>query len=208
MAGTSSRGKPMSRSAHLKVAVIIALAILVSAAAMRPGDVRERGGPRDRQAPTAAHLRVLEAQIVESAPFDLARVAERVVRFRVVTAGAPPCEPGRDAVRYVFVLDAQPWQRGGAVLAAVPELRATARVELACDSLARAFRSSMNGAPVAVSALAAPNGAHVLEAAATVSALPSVEFHWVLLALDGASYTRLPESGRTALWRIRERVLR
>ena len=159
----------------------------------------------DAQTPVPAYLRLLRAEIVERGPFSQARMAERGVVFRIITAGAAECSAARAGVTYTFLIDAWPWITADRRLDLAPELRAQAKVEFSCDAANRAWRSSVPGR-VTVTRTAA--GENALELATTLAELPSVDFRWIALASEGDVFVRAPGPGRTARWRIQERILR
>ena len=157
------------------------------------------------QTTVPAYLRILRAEIIERGPFNHARMAERGVAFRVVTAGAAECSAARAGVTYTFLIDAWPWITTERRLDLAPELRAQAKVEISCDAANRTWRSSVPGRVTAARTAA---GENTLELATTLVELPSVDFRWIALASEGDVFVRAPGPGRTAWWRIQERILR
>jgi hypothetical protein len=178
--------------------VIGALSMVGAAIAMT-----ERA-PATEQSPPP-YLRLIRAEIAEGPPYDHARLAERRVTFRIALAARPPCEPGRAAARFAFVISAFPWLSGSQRLDAVPEMPAHAKIEFACDPVSREWRSGPAPGRVTVRQAGAET---ILELATSLAELPAVEFHWVALATEGEIYMRAPGRGRVALWRIRERTQR
>lgn len=152
------------------------------------------------------YLRILNATIAEGRPFEAAAIANREVGFRIVTAAAPPCDSGRSEVAYDFLLDARPWQRG-VTLAAIPEIKPSARLTLRCDPARGQFVSSIPGA-VTLESVPQPAGAYALAVKTRLRELPAVEFRWVAVARERELFTRIPASGAFAVWRIYERAMK
>src|SRR5262245_19685476 len=120
-----------------------ACALLIPVASSRAEPARHAQSSAQTSVP--AYLRIVRAEITERGPFSHARMAERGVVFRIVTAESVQCSASRARpISYTFVIDAWPWISTDKRLDLAPELRAHAKVELSCQG-SQGWRSSVPG---------------------------------------------------------------
>ncbi len=103
---------------------------------------------------------------------------------------------------YLFLIDSDRSMATGGRTQAVPELGIDWKVEIRCDPATGRFVSPLGAVEVRAATADSPR---IIEVITPAGVLPTERFHWVVVALDGSRFVRLPEAGKFEAWRpVRE----
>lgn len=149
-------------------------------------------------------LDILMAGVREVPPFDPADVGSRMVSIELTLAGAPSCTGASPFIGYGILIDADLDPNTGLTASPFDPLGVEARVSAECDQASGLFLSEIGTVVVGPPG---PGGEVLLTITTDVASLPSVEFHWVAFAIEGATFTRLPAIPEFGGWSIQERAI-